>query len=334
MSDIFTLKTIPLNPELGMALKNFRVEKKVTAKSITEKFDKASSYVSKLENGAIKKIDTDFLIQLCNFIDKSEQGLLSFFKKITLNYTNFSNETKIIIKNIDELVIEHQIHPDFITYLNDYLKSHDLTIAQLTDKINENEDIIDVKGYENLPKNIWYTCTSDIRDLIIKLEIPLYYIENLLKGNYATIHFVIAEAILYSLYKLGAEEKINRAISNTLNLYNIKPTRMSIIPLSEEGKAQSDLYSGLDIDTINDLNNINSALRVVAAITKNYGAKKVNQISKNMSSDMGFYFAYMSLEIDKLGEKDKDKKQQFLQEVKALVEKYSQNDSGIDLYDL
>ena len=42
MSDIFTLKSIPLTPDIGMALKNFRIENKVTAKSITEKFDRAS----------------------------------------------------------------------------------------------------------------------------------------------------------------------------------------------------------------------------------------------------------------------------------------------------
>ena len=32
MSDIFSLKTVPFTAELGMALKNFRIENKVTAK--------------------------------------------------------------------------------------------------------------------------------------------------------------------------------------------------------------------------------------------------------------------------------------------------------------
>ena len=50
MSDIFSLKTVNMTPELGMALKNFRIENKKKKKSITEEFGKASSYISKLEN--------------------------------------------------------------------------------------------------------------------------------------------------------------------------------------------------------------------------------------------------------------------------------------------
>ena len=82
MSDIFTLQTVPLTPDIGMALKNFRIENKITAKSITEKFDRASSYISKLEKGNIKKIDGNFLIQLCNFITGTDDGLSIFLKKL------------------------------------------------------------------------------------------------------------------------------------------------------------------------------------------------------------------------------------------------------------
>ena len=32
MSDIFSIKTVPITPELGMALKNYRIENKITAK--------------------------------------------------------------------------------------------------------------------------------------------------------------------------------------------------------------------------------------------------------------------------------------------------------------
>ena len=71
MSDMFTLKTIPLTPELGMALKNFRIENKVTAKSITEKFNKASSYISKLEKyGKLKLFDIIKTKNLNTFIYK------------------------------------------------------------------------------------------------------------------------------------------------------------------------------------------------------------------------------------------------------------------------
>ena len=54
MSDIFTLKTIPLTAEIGMALKNFRIEHEITASSITAEFSKSSSYITKLDKNKQK----------------------------------------------------------------------------------------------------------------------------------------------------------------------------------------------------------------------------------------------------------------------------------------
>lgn len=50
---------------------------------------------------------------------------------------------------------------------------------------------------------------------------------------------------------------------------------------------------------------------------------------------LNFYhvFSYISVDIVELEKKDKDKKKQFLEELKALVDKYSQEDTGIDLYE-
>lgn len=54
MSDIFSLNTVQITPELGMALKNFRIEHETTATSIIEEFSKSSSYITKLEKGILK----------------------------------------------------------------------------------------------------------------------------------------------------------------------------------------------------------------------------------------------------------------------------------------
>ena len=106
MSDIFTIETIAITPDIGMALKNFRIENKVTAKSITQHFHKAASYISKLEKGDIKKISGDFMIQLCNYITNSDKGLFKFLSKLSQNYPDFTDESKIIIMNIDDLLYD------------------------------------------------------------------------------------------------------------------------------------------------------------------------------------------------------------------------------------
>lgn len=330
MSDMFTLKTVPLTPELGMALKNFRIENKVTAKSITEKFDKASSYVSKLEKGDIKKIEGDFLIQLCNYIAGSERGLSDFLNRLTQSYKEFTNETKLIVMNIDDLLLEHTVPINLVLEMNDYLSSHGLTTAQLVDMVNANGDIADREDYEKFPINIWHENNFDIDNAAIKLSIPSIYIEDLLNQKIVTIHRVIIEAILYSLYKLGKEEKPHYVAHNKLDLYHLLPAR-SVIRVTPDNI--DNIFGGLEPDTADALKDVTSGLKLITTISKSYGAKRIKQIASNMDEDLGFCFAYMSVDIVELEKKDKDKKKQFLEELKALVEKYSQENTGIDLYE-
>lgn len=331
MSDIFTLKTVALTPELGMAIKNFRIENKVTAKSITEEFKRASSYVSKLENGDIKKIESDFLIKLCNYITNSENGLSIFLSKLVQNFTEYTNETKFIIMNIDDLLLEHPVPTNFVSDINEYLSSHNITSAQLLNMINANEDIAERNDYKEYPENIWYNNTSDIDNASIKFVIPPEYITNLLDGKLTNIHRVIAEGILYSLYKLGKEENPHTLACEKLDLYQLIPTRRKVYRVNTN--KLDEILSDLEPDAAKAMEDVTTSLKLITTLTKNYGAKRIKQISKNMHEDLGFSFAYMSVDIVELEKKDKEKKQQFLDELKLLVEKYSQDDTGIDMYE-
>lgn len=332
--DIFTLKTVSITPELGMAIKNFRIENKKTAKSITEKFGKASSYISKLEKGDIKKIESTFLIQLCNYITNSENGLSDFLNKLSQNFKDFTNETKFIVMNIDDLLLDHTVPVKLIMEINEYLSSHNLSVTQLVDMINSNVGIANRGDYKNLPKNIWYSKDYDIDNGVIKLDIPETYVENLLNQKIVTIHRVIAEAILNALYMLGEEEqdkpKARQLACDKLESYHILPERR-ILKITDDNIDK--IFGGLEPDTADALKKVTTDLKLIATLTKNYGSKGIKQISNNLSEDLGFFFAYMSIDIVKLEKKDKEKKKQFLNELRSLVEKYSQEDSGIDIYD-
>lgn len=336
MSDLFSLKTVPITPELGMALKNFRIEKKITAKSITDKFQKASSYISKLEKGDIKKIDGAFLVQLCNFISGSENGILEFGGKLVPNYLDYSTETKIIIMNIDDLLLEHPVPSIFIDETTDYLNKHKITVQQLTKKINDNETIVNSPGYDSAPYNEWYAYENDIDNAIIKLSIPQSYIEDLLSNKISFIHSIIAEAILYSMYRLvmNDESEARDLAHSKLTIYNILRMRGGNIIEVNDSNIES-LFGGLEPDIADALKGVTSGLKLITTLTKKngYGARRIKQINQNMHEDLGFCFAYMSSDLEKLSKKSRDKKQDFLNELKALIEKYSQDDSGFDLYE-
>lgn len=329
MSDIFTLQTVPLTPDIGMALKNFRIENKITAKSITEKFDRASSYISKLEKGDIKKIDGDFLIQLCDFITGSDDGLSIFLKKLAQSYKDFTDESKIIIMNIDDLLYEHNVSSKLIEEINGYVSQHNIPVSKIVKTINSNSDIADRNYYNDLPLNIWYS-PNNIDNAAIKISMPLSYVEDLLSGKITTIHRVIAEVVLYALYKCGNEKNPRGVANNVLNLYRIVPQR-SIIGLST--KNADNIYNGLEPDTSVALKSVITDLHLITAATDEYGSKRIKQLYYNLSQDLGFCFAYMTLNLVDIGKKDKEKKKEFLNELKSLIDKYSKEDSGIDLYE-
>lgn len=330
MSDIFTLQTVPLTPDIGMALKNFRIENKITAKSITEKFDRASSYISKLEKGDIKKIDGDFLIELCNFITGSDDGLDIFLSKLSQSYKDFTNESKTIIMNIDDLLYEYTVPSKMLDEINGYIKSHNISISAIVETINLNKDIADRDNYNDLPLNIWYSPNDDIDNAAIKMSVPLSYVEDLLSGKIVTIHRVIAEVILYAMYTCGNEKNARDVANDKLKLYHIIPRR-SVITLTPDNI--ENIFGGLEPDTSDALKDVIMQLRLITTVTKEYGSKRIKQICSNLGEDLGFCFAYMSLNLVELEQKDKEKKKEFLNELKSLIDKYSKEDSGIDLYE-
>lgn len=336
MSDIFSLKTIPITPELGMAFKNFRIEHEITAKAIITEFSKTSTYITKLEKGEIKKIEGKFFVELCNFITKTDSGLKTFLSKVGRSYSEYSHETKLIIQNIDDLLVEHPISLGFIADVNTYMQNHDISLEQLVAKINANEDILAHPAFNISPANEWFNTNidGDISFSIIRLDIPTTYVENFLNSNLNSIHYVIAEAILYALYRLGNEEDAHTLANSKLRINNITHcVGSNAIKISDDN--MDSLFGGLHPETSETLHDIASSLKLVINLTKEdgYGSTRIQQINSNLHGDLGFSFAYMSLDLENIISKSKEQKREFLKELKMLIEKYSQTETGLDIYD-
>lgn len=332
MSDIFTLKSVRFTPELGMVFKNFRIERNVTATDINKNFSKASSYISKLEKGDIKKVDGQFLVSLCNYITKSEDGLKLFLNQAARNYTNFSGETKISLLNIDDLLVEHTVSSKMIEEINNYLMEHNISVQQLLSKINENEDILKKAEYDynSLPKNIWYEKNSIYDHAAIKIEVPSSYLNDLLSGNISIIHKVIAHVVLYSMYKLNNEENPHNLTMDVLRLYKIR-SEVNVINLSKNNVDK--MLEDLDPDDAYAMDKVISCLKIATVLAKRFGVNRIQQVADNMDEDLGFYFSYISQDIQELQKNSIERKQEFLNDLRLLIKKYSQNESTFNIYD-
>ena len=232
--------------------------------------------------------------------------------------------------NIDDLLYEYTVPSKMLDEINGYIKSHNISISTIVETINLNKDIADRDNYNDLPLNIWYSPNDDIDNAAIKMSVPLSYVEDLLSGKIATIHRVIAEVILYAMYTCGNEKNARDVANDKLKLYHIIPRR-SVITLTPDNI--ENIFGGLEPDTSDALKDVIMQLRLITTVTKEYGSKRIKQICSNLGEDLGFCFAYMSLNLVELEQKDKEKKKEFLNELKSLIDKYSKEDSGIDLYE-
>lgn len=142
---------------------------------------------------------------------------------------------------------------------------------------------------------------------------------------------MILLAILYVLYRLGQEEYPYGVAFSEMSVYKI------VKNLREEQGAKKDdpLFENLQPEDVDTIREIISALKLVINLTNedNYGSGRVKQIQNNLESDLGFAFAFMSYDLEKLCAQSKPVKQNFLNELKELVHKYSDTKLGLERYE-
>ncbi|MCC8051548.1 MAG: hypothetical protein LIP10_12995 [Clostridiales bacterium] len=330
MSDVYTLKNVTMTPEIGRALKNYRIAHDVSAKSITNKFGKASSYISKLEKGDIKKVESFFFINLCNFISDSTDGLGEFICFLSKYYRSCSLETRLSMINMDEFLYDHDISL-FMEYISSYIRNHQIDKDELVKRINSNTDIIGTPGYKVLIENQWIALNDNKDKLVIKYNISRKYIDCIsascrIEERPRTIHRGIAEVVLSYLYVLGKETNAKTLIYKTLEACGIDQKRKTNTP-------KNTFSNVLEPDIVDNFNDFVHSLQTAILLTNDYGAKRLKQMCDNMNTDLSFCFAFMSEDLKSLSSKSKDTKQEFLNELRELIKKYAEVNDILDLYE-
>lgn len=332
MSDIFTIKTINLTPMIGMCFKAFRIKNDVTAKSITEHFNRANSYISKFEKGDIKKIDTAFFSDLCNFVSKSDYGLKLFLEEVSKSQDNLDDVTRISIINLDDLFIDYPIPKAFTQQLVKYMDKKNISISQLTQKINSNDDIKTMPGYNDFPPNQWCQPNGTNTE-VIKFSIPCDYIESLLQANILSAHRSILEGVLYNLFSLGGMDRPRLAAAKFLFDYNIK--RYSEPPMVDV-ESIKEIRDNLTPDIRRRIEIINSSLKQIASLTtvNNYSERRLKNIQCNLTNDLAFAFAFMSIDLSDMSSCSVEQRQSFLDDIKKLILKYSsEKKTELEIYE-
>ena len=349
-----------VTPELASIIKSTRVSHNVTAKSIAEHIGKSQAFISKLENGDLKSIDRDQLIDIFEFILGSEEAfqaflnetLLPIFSSLTLRHTKKEIDSQIWYTNFD-MVLRLIPIPDSLTKnINQELIDNRIEIDVLCDRINGNE-MIDKNTYdvESLPSNIWL-CDSEsgeIKNIYIKISISKTTIEDILQNRTKSINYITMFAIVFYMFLIEEyRDKTDLSIENyqsnwdkttdylnRFQFYSLEQKRY----LESRAQTESEHEALLSDFDKNNQKTINEILHIFKALSEFDLLRTTNclsQFKENLSWDGGFILRLISLDFDALKDTNIDQRKNMLSEIIGIIDRYkteTQKDNNVEFYD-
>lgn len=332
------MQFIPLTPQLGELIKSFRIRNEKTAKDISSIIKKTPSYLSKIESGATKKIETSVFTSMCNAITDSSEGIKQFVSFAFQNDAEYDKDTSIILSNIDDILYKFIPPKELLSYVVDKMTSNNISISDLLKELNANKDLSDLSEtvYDSLPYNVYAYTDVEKNNSAIKLSYDSNTIENLLEKSTET-NYVTLEAILYSLYKLcgkpAKDARINaiKTLNDRFHVISVRKERTIIITSKED----EEKYLGkLEPNVEENFHQATNGIRIALLLSQSKGgAERIEILKKNMKADLGFTFSFISTDLEKLFPLSKDLKKDFLRDLNKLIDDYAnRTDDNVDFF--
>ena len=341
MLDSYTPPYVMITPEIGEILKQFRLSKNVSSKAIADALHKTPSYVTKMERGHLKKIDTESFLSICNRISDSTNGVFGFLDKAreimrSMKKTEpFSPETRLSLLNINDCTAPAIVSSRLRQYINEYIELHEISIDSLVEMINRNEDIRMEPGFHILSENEWSLLTTykngdKYEMLAYKACFSTEYINGILDGSIETTHRAILCILIQNAARITNSDHLYSSVETILDSFDI-PAFSFIYGDTNTGENLNDV-TGFDTVTRFLVQDIISSFKTIFEKYPDHGIPGLTKLSVNLQNDLGFTYAFLNTDLNPLKDKTKEQKQQFLNEVRDLVKKYAEQEPEVELF--
>jgi transcriptional regulator with XRE-family HTH domain len=346
------MSKIEMTLGIGQKIKEWRLKYNIKSKDLAKHINKSPAYISKVEKGDIKEIDTILLKEIISFINNEnnayETFLLSATEKISAeeldHYAWFLN-----YDTIDRLL---PVPESLIKFINSKMSDLKITSEQLCKYINENEDLAsdffknhNINKYDT-PLNIWnaYRTVSidgkPIKSSFILLNYEQKDIDLLLSSQMDKSNYTFLFAIIYHLFKYECKlnhnfEDLESCQLKTLDLLRSNKiyTLTDLKRISRQANTKAEYNELLNEFDQTNQNLINMLLKKISFISEydvKYANDKLTNIVKNIEDDISFSLSFMALSIERLKDANFDLKKEFLDQVDNLINLYlekMQNDN-------
>lgn len=325
---------IQVNDTLRNVIREERKKRGIQGHVLAKDIKKSASYISQIESGTISTMDTSVLYALFKrIIDLPEEDLPDYLMSLVgadnIKLSEEDIEEQEWLINLEYQFRQFPITKEIINFLNKKLTELNITARQLIEQINKNEGM-EKELLDKLKDNIvWIKVDTDGRcETAIKFVLENDFIDKILNKKIKSINKINMQGILFNIFRLekmsppDAIFKADQTLAE-FKFYTLEERNKWIEKAKAENLNIDTLILKEDSDCNNNINKIVKFFITLRDIDCGYGLDVFSNLNKSLEQNKNLTYAMLKQEFFKLKDLNDDRKREFINEVKQLIDKYS-----------
>lgn len=341
---------------LQNSLKQMRKEFNKRGDILSKELGKGASYISQLENGKIKEIEYDFLLDIFHTITRmSEDPFISYFTKF-VNSVISSCETKksLLYEDWIHIFVVQDIPHHITPWIKDFIENKLSTSGHAPEDLVQDINCIrglrnNLSSYDDLtPNKAYVSAHEDHFDETFSLYINVFYIldknyiSDILNDKIDSINYINMKVIFETLFLFDnsfdladAYEKTIKIMKDnqfydTFELFDSFSLGESSNNTKEEATSPNEFrfYDDLVLNYREKYSQLKDelfekmdyALQQYYSANHAYSCEVMEVIMKNLNTDPGLVLALLSSPLHKIS---LDNRHYFMDDYRNLIDRYS-----------
>ena len=332
------LKT-PVTPELSNMLKTLRLQKNIQAKELALKIGRSPAYITKLEKGDVKNIESELLDNILNVLsdgDPESDGLVDKIYAIQKQYpSNDEIEEQLWFVNFDTVMRRIPIPDKLISYMLEKISMNKIDRSTLLKRINNNEALTPAeKQDETIEHNRWFSSRNNTSNSI-KILLSDVEMNGILDRTMTFASYIYVFCILFYILKIERFKEIvditedenkllmdeTTKILNEYKFYSLAE-KSKIIATAETQEQINELWNSFDTENQQYISDILAGLKFASELDIETTNIRLKSFSENIHWDIWFMLKLISLKYSELDELSTTVKKDFLKEIEDIILKY------------
>ena len=325
--------------QLADSIKMIRQQNNIQSKAVAEHVGKSSAYISRLEKGEIKSIDSVLLDKILEYIcgDNIESGEIVsvLYDTLTIRYSKEEIDKQIWLMNYDMIARRVPIPEELVKSINEMMESYSISRPHLLERINANESLTAEEiSDSSIEYNRWYS-KDDGKKQIIKMKLEMQDLDVILDKKARSSPYIIILSILYYILKIAEYgddtdlsdndnadlmEKATQ-ILNAHKFYSIAEKNKILKTIRTE-QQYNELLSTFDIENSNIISDIIAGFKYASETDVQTANSRLKAFDKNLRWDIWFILRIISLNYQKLDDLSTTLKREFIHEIEELINTY------------